>query len=296
MSITSTQVPAKRRGIRGTIWFNLLIMLGVCAILYLIFFSSLSVLTRHGDDRKVPKLSGMKIKDAMRILEEQDFDVRVDSTYMPEKPALIVLDQMPDVGDLVKHGRTIFLTVNKSVPPETQLPNLANLSYRSAVLLLKSSRLVLGDTIHRPDAMNGAVLEVMFNGKTITYGARIPQGSKITLVIGDGFGNTILEMPDVIGMTYPEAVALLSGMQFQITPAMDPDVVDSNTARIYRQDPAAISDLGTPYRIRQGDFVTLWVGQNPADSVMEENRNKWKENLYNQPAADMQAPVEDPNR
>jgi beta-lactam-binding protein with PASTA domain len=296
MSITSTQVPAKKQGIRGTIWFNLLIMLGVCAILYLIFFSSLSVLTRHGDDRKVPKLAGMKIQDAMRILEEQDFDVRVDSTYMPDKPALIVLDQMPDIGDMVKHGRTIFLTVNKSVPPETSMPNLVNLSYRSALLILKSNRLVLGDTVRRPDAMSGAVLEMMFNGQTIRPGDMIPQGSKITLVIGDGFGNTILEMPDVIGMTYPEAVALLSGMQFQITPAMDADVVDSNTARVYRQDPSAISDLGTPYRIRQGDFVTLWVGQNPADSVMEENRNKWKDNLYNQPEENPQEPVVDPNR
>lgn len=290
MSNTYAQAPARRRRITGTFWFNLLLVIGVCCLLYVIFFGSLSVLTRHGDDRKVPKLAGMQIQDAMRILEQQDFDVRVDSTYMPDKKALVVLDQMPDIGDMVKHGRTIFLTVNKSVPPETSMPNLENLSYRSALLILKSNRLLLGDTIHRPNALSGIVLEIMFNGEPIRPGKLIPQGSRITLVIGDGFGNTILEMPDVIGLSYPEAVAMLSGMQFQLTPIFDGDVVDSASARIYRQDPAAISDLGTPYRIRQGDFVTLWIGQNPSDSVMEENRNKWKDNLYNQPQEDLSAP------
>lgn len=284
MSTTYPQTPDKRQGRRGGFWLNLLIIFGVCAILYVLFFSSLSLLTRHGDDRKVPKLAGLSVQQAMRILEEQDFDVRVDSTYMPDKKALIVLDQMPDVGDMVKHGRTIFLTVNKSVPPETSMPNLVNLSFRSALLILKSNRLVLGDTIHRPNFISGAVLEMQFNGQEIRPGTMIPQGSRITLVIADGFGNTILEMPDVIGMSYPEAVALLSGMQFQITPVVDEDVVDSSSARIYRQDPGAMSDLGTPYRIRQGDFVTLWIGQNPSDSLMEYNRNKYKEAMYAQPS------------
>lgn len=291
MSNTHPQTREKRR-FRGGFWLNLLIILGVCVLLYVIFFGSLSVLTRHGDDRKVPKLAGLQIKDALRILEEQDFDVRVDSTYFPDKKALIVLDQMPDVGDMVKHGRTIFLTVNKSVPPETSMPNLVNLSYRSALLILKSNRLVLGDTIHKPDPMNGAVLEMQYNGRIVKPGDMLPQGSRITLVIGDGLGNTILDMPDVIGLTYPEAVAMLSGMQFQLTPIFDDNILDSASAKVYRQDPSAMSDLGTPYRIRQGDFVTLWIGQNPSDSTMEENRNKWKENLYNQPqeAPDPQSP------
>lgn len=275
--------PAGRGGFTRSIWFHLLLMLGVCGIFYLIFFSSLSLITRHGDDRKVPNVTGKDVRSAIKMLEEQGFDIRVDSTYIPGKKALLVLDQMPDVGDMVKHGRTLFLTVNKSVPPETPMPNLVNLSFRSAALILKSNRLVLGDTIYRPDIAKGAILEQLYNGQAIRPGQMIPQGSIISLVIGDGLGNTELDVPDVIGLTFPEAIAMLNANGLQITPVPDGVIVDSASAKVYQQTPNAISDLGTPTRIRQGDFVDIYYSQNPEDSVMENNRNAWRERLFNSP-------------
>jgi beta-lactam-binding protein with PASTA domain len=190
---------------------------------------------------------------------------------------------MPDTGDMVKQGRTLFLTVNKSVPPETPMPNLVNLSFRSASLILHSNRLVLGDTTYRPDIAKGAILEQLYNGAQIRPGQMIPQGSRIDLVIGDGLGNTELNVPDVIGLTYPEAVAQLSGNGLMITPLFDADVLDTVASKVYRQRPNAISDIGAPSRIRQGDFVEIYIGQNPADSVMEENRNEWKKFMYENP-------------
>jgi hypothetical protein len=71
------------------------------------------------------------------------------------------------------------------------------------------------------------------------------------------------------------------GLQFTIIP--EGALTDSATAKIFKQTPNGISDLGTPSRIRQGDFVDLYVSQNPADSVMDANRNAWKERLYNNP-------------
>jgi len=273
----------KRTGITGSLWFHLLLVLGVCVVLYLLFFSSLSLFTRHGDDRKVPNVTGQDVRSAIRILEEQGFDVHVDSTYVPGKKALLVLDQLPDIGDMVKHGRTLFLTVNKSVPPETPMPNLVNLSFRSAALILKSNRLILGDTTYRPDIAEGAILEQLFNGAPVRPGQMIPQGSRIDLVIGDGLGNTELNVPDVIGLTYPEAVAQLSGSGLMLTALFDGDVVDTASSKVYKQVPNAISDIGAPSRIRQGDFVEIYVGQNPADSVMENNRNEWKQFIFNGP-------------
>jgi beta-lactam-binding protein with PASTA domain len=258
-----------------------LLVLGVCAVFYILFFSSLSLLTRHGDDRKVPSVVGKDVRTAIRILEEQGFDVHVDSTYVPGKKALLVLDQLPDVGDMVKHGRTLFLTVNKSVPPETPMPNLVNLSFRSAALILKSNRLILGDTTYRPDIAEGAILEQLYNGASIRPGQMIPQGSRIDLVIGDGLGNTELNVPDVIGLTYPEAVAQLSGNGLMVTALFDGDVADTASSKVYRQVPNAISDIGAPSRIRQGDFIEIYIGQNPDDSTMDNNRNEWKKFMYN---------------
>ncbi|MBS1644200.1 MAG: PASTA domain-containing protein [Bacteroidetes bacterium] len=267
----------------NSIWFNLLLMLGIVALCYFIFFSSLGLITHHGAEIKVPKVLGKDVKSAIALLEGQGFDVHVDSTYAPDKKALVVLDQIPDAGEIVKNGRTLFITVNKSVPPTTPMPNLVNLSFRSAALILKSNKLILGDTTYRPDIAQGAILEQLLNGQPIRPGQMIPQGSIISLVIGDGLGNTEMNVPDVIGMTYPEAVAQLSSSGLMFTPIFDGDISDTTAAKIYKQTPNAISDLGTPSRIRQGDFIDLYVGQNPADSTMEANRNAWKDNLYNSP-------------
>src|ERR1041384_3544676 len=124
--------PATRKSFRDSLLFHAILVLLVCAVLYVLFFSSLPLLTRHGDEAKVPPVTGKNVKLAIKTIEDLGFDVRVDSTYEPAKKALIVLQQIPDGGEVVKRGRMLFLTVNKSVPPQTPMPNLVNLSFRSA--------------------------------------------------------------------------------------------------------------------------------------------------------------------
>jgi beta-lactam-binding protein with PASTA domain len=279
-SYTKTTADPQREPITRRFWFHVLLVLLVCALFYIIFFSSLSIITRHGDDERVPNVTGQDVHQAMKLLEGKGFEVRVDSTYFPDKKAFIVLKQMPDVGDVVKHGRMLFLTVNKSVPPQTPMPNLVNLSFRSASMILKSNRLILGDTSYRPDIAEGAILDQLYQGKTIRPGQMIPQGSRIDLVIGGGLSNE-LQVPDVIGLTYPEAMAMLNSSGLQFTPIFDADVADSTMAKVYKQIPNHISDLGVPSVIRQGDFVDIYIAQNPSDSLMDANRNAWKKNLYN---------------
>ncbi len=272
------KAPEKRKFTK-TIGFNILVMLGVCVVLYFMFFASLGLITHHGEQVKVPNVTGKDVKSAVKMLEDIGFEVRIDSTYDPGKKAMTVLLQTPEVGETVKTGRTLFLTINRISPPPTAMPNLVNLSFRSAALILQSNRLVLGDTTYRPDIAKDAILEQLYNGQPIRPGTMIPQGSRISLVIGDGLGNTELQVPDVIGMTVAEAVAMLSSNNLLITPVYDADVRDTTTARIYRQTPNSISDLGVPSQIRAGDGIDIYIGQNPTDSLMSYYRNLWKENL-----------------
>jgi eukaryotic-like serine/threonine-protein kinase len=282
MSQPRTIPKTRYEPITRKLWFHVLLVLGLLVVFYAVFFSTLSFITRHGDDRKVPNVTGKDVRTAIKMLESEGFEVQVDSTYFPDKKAFIVLKQLPDVGDMVKHGRMLFLTVNKSVPPQTPMPNLVNLSFRSAFLILKSNRLIMGDTTYRPDIAEGAILDQLYMGKPIRPGQMIPQGSRIDLVIGGGLSNE-LQVPDVIGLTYPEAMAMLNSSGLQFTPIFDADISDTTMAKVYKQTPNAISDIGVPTIIRQGDFVDVYIGQNPADSVMDENRNEWKKNLYNNP-------------
>jgi beta-lactam-binding protein with PASTA domain len=258
--------------VRKTFWFNLLMVFVLCGVLYIIFFASLSLLTRHYSEVKVPNVTGRDVKMAVTELERLGFDVDIDSAYEPTLKKYLVLSQIPEVNATVKKGRTIFITVNKAEPPVTPMPNLLNLSFRSALMILKSNKLNLGDTIFKPDIAKGAVLDQLYMGVSIRPGQMVPQGSKIDLVVGDGLGNTEFNVPDVIGMTYQEAIAVLNANGLQFTTIWDGGISDSATAIVYRQTPRALNELMGSNRIKEGDYVDIRIKQNPTPEELENNR------------------------
>ena len=262
-------MPFNRRSFR----FNLLMVALVCVGLYILVFLSLGWITKHGDEGPVPNVMGRDLRLAIADIRRAGFDVEVDSSYDPTKKPLVVLAQQPAVGSVVKRGRTLFLTVNKVSPPPTAMPNLVNLSFRSAALILKSNHLVLGDTIYRPDIAEGAVLEQRWQGRIIAPGAMLPQGSRIDLIIGDGLGNTEMNVPDIIGMSPDEAIAMLAGLGLQFTVVWDGFVQDSSAALVYNSYPSPLNELGSPNRIREGDIIDIRVKEAPTQDEMERNRN-----------------------
>lgn len=246
---------------RGKIWFNLLLMLVILVVLYIIIFSALRVVTGHGNEVKMPVLVNMNVGNAFKLLHEQGFDVEIDSTFDMKKPPGTVLAQTPDTGQFVKKGRTIFLVINKSLAPPTAMPDLAGVSFRSAEIVLRSNKLKLGDTIHRPDIANGAILEALYEGKVVKTGDMIPQGSKITLVIGDGLGNTEFDVPDITGLTYPEGIAILNASGLQFISVWEGRITDSQTAVIYAQAPEATNEFGGINTIKQGQMIDIKISQ-----------------------------------
>lgn len=244
---------------------NLLAIAALCVVLYFVFFAMLGQITGHGEEVKVPNIVGKKLADAKLQLEKVGFDVEIDSSYDPTKKSLTILGQQPEVGEVVKPGRTLFLTVNKIEPPKTPMPNLNGLSFRSAIMIIASSKLKLGDTTYRPDIAKGAVLEQRYNGAEIRPGQMIPQGSKISLVLGDGLGNTVFDVPDVVGFTYAEAVAMLSANNLYYTAVASGEITDTANAMVYMQIPSSYNELGEINRLREGDEIGFYYKQTPTE-------------------------------
>jgi beta-lactam-binding protein with PASTA domain len=254
---------------RKTFWFNLLMVIVVATILYMLFFLSLSFITHHGEEVKMPDVVGTDMQTSLKKLQGMTFEVIVDSAYELNEKPFIVLRQIPDSGSSVKKGRTVFITVNKSIPPMTPMPNLVSLSYRIAERILKNNKLEMGDTTYKPDIAQGAVLTQLFNGKEVKPGEMVPEGSKINLVLGDGLGNTEFNVPDVVGMPYSEGVAYIMGMNLQYV-----KIEGSDSDIIVKQTPAAVNELGAPNRIKQGDVIDLWTSPNPPPEMNNRNSNK----------------------
>ncbi|RYG44721.1 MAG: PASTA domain-containing protein, partial [Chitinophagaceae bacterium] len=171
-----------------------------------------------------------------------------------------VLRQFPEADAVVKANRTVYLTINRSVAPSIEMPNLEGMSLRTAQMVLKQYGLKIKDTIFRPDFAKNAVLEQQYNEERIKPGTKIAMGSGVTLVLGSGLGQQEFNVPDMYSLSYAEALMVLqtAGLSAGVV-IPDPDVKDTSNAYVYRQSPERFSYDGTYNRIRPGQQIDLFL-------------------------------------
>ena len=150
-------------------WVNLLVIIILSVLLVLGFLQLLGLITRHGEYLTVPGVQGKNTTEAIKFLEDKGFEVVIqDSVYIDTAKMGIVLKQLPESGSTVKVNRVVFLTVNRATLPMVIMPSLNGKSFNYAIEILRRSHLELGDTFHKPDFMQGSILEQTFNGNLIT--------------------------------------------------------------------------------------------------------------------------------
>ncbi|UEG51648.1 PASTA domain-containing protein [Mucilaginibacter daejeonensis] len=185
--------------------------IGSLLAVILIAYLSLGYYTHHGAGIPVPKLKGLAAENALAILEDQGFKYQIDSVYIQDQPPGTIIEQDPDAGTNVKEGRTIYLTMVTTQAPPVGLPDLEEKNYREALAVLANAGLKVGDTTYRSDIARDKVLEVHFGGQTIKTGQKIPKGSIVDLVLGDGAGATEVDIPDLTNQDLDAARFALRG-------------------------------------------------------------------------------------
>lgn len=249
-----------------SIWVNILAGLVLIILIVLLFFSLLDWITGHGKYEKVPSVLGQNVDAAKLILLSKGLNVEVtDSVYDNSVGALSVVRQSPDVDAMVKEGRTIYLSINRAVPPMVDMPNLVGFSIRSASMYLLSLGLKLGDTTYRPDIARNAVLEQLYKGQEIKAGTKLPLGSFISFVLGTGEGGGEIAVPDLVGLTLAQARAQLSLVNLSIGAVTQTESIrDTNTAYIIRQEPYLFSEPAPGQRIinkmKAGQTIDVYLG------------------------------------
>ena len=245
------------------LWVNILVALVILFLLGLGFVLSLDAITQHGVARTVPSIVGKNVDKANE--EATDFEIVVqDSVFYDSLAPSVIIRQVPEADAVVKVNRTIYVTINRVVPPDVDMPNLVGYSFRNAESILKNLGLKLGDTTNRPDFAKGSVLEQLYKGANITPGTKLKVGSKVSLVIGSGVGNEDMAVPKLVGLTFSEAKILLEAQGLILGPVIPaPMVRDTASAYVVRQSPAPENEEGKRFRIRPGQMVDLWLDVNP---------------------------------
>lgn len=248
----------------GKTGLTILYILGAAVALLAVTFLGLSWYTDHGDFVVVPNIKGKSMYDAKKELGDYDLDYMVsDSTYDESKPPLSVLDQQPRKGAKVKADRKIYITLNASAPPSVKIPSIIDNSRRQAELILRSWGLKLGQLIYIPDMAKDAVLNIQVNGKIVKPGTVVPKGTSVDLVLGDGFGNQMAEVPPVTDMTVLEARAVLEAVHLNVGMLLAEGKIDDTLAAyVYDQDPK----FGQPGKLGPGNTVNLFIRQQNLES------------------------------
>jgi beta-lactam-binding protein with PASTA domain len=248
------------------------IILSIVAVMFLsFFFLYLPMRTNHGEAITVPDLKNMNVEELEDFLDSRDLRYEVsDCTFVANVPPLTIISQYPQAGSKVKEGRKIYVTVVYQTAPLVKMPQLTDMTQRSAQMRLKSVGLELGTLKYIPDLAQGAVLKQLYQGSEILPGQQIPKGSKIDLEIGDGLGTTTFNMPNLIGMSIEEAKFQIMGAGLKVGQIMVVDQEGAAPGTVVRQNP----DSGNKTRI--GDVIDLWV-VNPQEELPSDTNEERQE-------------------
>ncbi len=242
----------------------LLIVLGIGGIM-VVFSVFLPGYTNHGEAIVVPNVFEVEYTEATRELDKLGLRPIVqDCTYIEDLPPMVVVQQRPVALSRVKEDRTIFLTLNKKTPPMVEIPNVVDLSLYHAKSTLESWKLGVGKVRFRRDIANNVVLEALYDGKEISEGTKVAQGSKIDLVVGRNRGSFFIEIPDLVGYTHEEALDMLRERGLRVgSTTFNPNGPTTMFGRVFSQEPRA--DYGDS--IRMGDPIDLYIyGDTPDDT------------------------------
>jgi len=194
---------------------HIIVILVTLLIIFTMVSLFLNSYTRHGESLSVPDIRGLKIEDAIHVLE-----------------------QNPAPQSKVKEGRFVYITINSNKAPQVNLPNLLDVSLRQAEAMLASTGLKVGKFIYKPDIAKDVVLDVQYMGASLQFGVKIGKGTAVDLVLGDGLGGESIDMPDLTGLTLEEANNLIQSSSLTLGSVVYMgSISDSVSAKVVRQNP-----------------------------------------------------------
>lgn len=249
-------------------WFFLKNMLAFMVSLFLVVNIVKSILylyTRHGSGQEVIDYAGMRFESAVVKAENQGFKlVASDEVYVLNRPAGIIISQVPEKGSKIKAGRTIYCVITGGEAPSVTLPKLSNNdeyeSYQKQLIRLGVYSRIREERFEA-DYEEKTILEVFFEGKKLSNSrinagqVNLPKGSYLDFVIS--VRNTDkTPVPDLICNTYEEAVTNIIANDLTLGTIIGPENDESFSGMyVFKQEPSA----GDGVFLAKGSSVILYL-------------------------------------
>jgi eukaryotic-like serine/threonine-protein kinase len=255
----------------GFVLKNVLIAIGIIIAISWITLISIDFYTHHGESEVIPDLRGSYVEEAQVLLAKKGlYPVVIDSVYVRDKKLGTIIDQIPAPNSTVKTNRPVYIIINSRKVKQVTLPEINDVSYRQADAMLQSVGLSVANVEYAPSEYKDLVSEVKFHGRTILPGTRVPEGSALVLVVGNGLGEASTTVPMLKGKGYDQANQEAVAASFIIGAIQYDDDHSGNESDyiIYRQRPAAGATLPAGSRID----IYLTKDKSRLNEVFEEDK------------------------
>lgn len=265
------------------------VLIVVCLGLLTLFMTN--ILTRHGKNEIVPDVKGIELNEAIAMLERHNLKVEIiDSTYVKGKPLGTVLEQNPIPESKVKPKRTVYLIINSTAVRKLPAPNLQDLSLRQGEAMLESMGMKVAKIEYAPSEYRDLILEVKYQGRKLEPGTKIPEGSALVIVAGNGGGTGIMSsVPTVIGLNMETAINVITSSSFllgNITYDEQPNG-DEDQYVVYHQFPTVTDSVSS------GIPIDLWLSKNPNKTFTLPARNNGSKSVNTHKREEKKEKVED---
>ena len=229
-------------------------MLAVSVGIVILCFMFIKVVARQGKEYELPDLRGTSLSELEAGNALSLRYVVIDSIYDEEKEGGIVVQQDPKPGTMIKTHRKVYVTITSYAPSDVVLPELSNMTVRSAVSALEAAGLRCGRLRFVDSPYRNVILETTSKGKMVYAGQKMNQNDEVDLTVGLGETPTGTRVPFVIGQQPAKARRGILSASMNVGQEHFEEVTDRSTAVCYKLEP----DYTGVTRYPLGTYVEIW--------------------------------------
>jgi eukaryotic-like serine/threonine-protein kinase len=195
----------------------------------------------------VPDVTGMKLADAKKELEEAGFKTSVTREHSDRVKKGIVIGTDPPANTRLERKEIVTITVS-SGPRLIEVPSVVGLDQGAAEGEIRQAGLV--PRVHKQESgePEGQVIQQVPDA-----GSSAQRGDSVTIVVSSGPGTVVV--PNVVGESKDAAISDLRGEGLSVRVVSETTDDESSDGLVLRQEPNAGA------RLPQGEAVTIFVGK-----------------------------------
>tara|TARA_B100001029_G_scaffold95646_1_gene78542 strand:+ start:1052 stop:1873 length:822 start_codon:yes stop_codon:yes gene_type:complete len=224
---------------------------------WLTFQPFLNWYTLNGQEFKLKDYYGLTVEEASNQFKEIGLKYEVlDSVFTDSVPKGSIYNQNPKPGTLIKQGRLIYFTVNRTTFQKFIIPDVYNKSEREAINQL-SSHFELNIKRGQNYSSEASVVTMLKVGNHEVFpGQELIQGTEITVYFGLGRSSSNIIVPLLIGSSTQASQMILEQNNLKLGLIIaEGKILDTLNAMVVNQRPLSESKL------QAGDMVDIVIKQ-----------------------------------